>query len=147
VATAAALLVLLAFVVVCLIASIVSFKRRQHVLAVDEQRIYSAAQLIGELHGLQTFDAAVAASQQARCARLLREERNGKILTSVAFGLSVLIAILALAALFLAGDHNTATVCAMMAAISLTFTTVAYLSSKYARKKATRSTRQMEQSP
>lgn len=87
----------------------------------------------------QTFEAVVAASKVSRRARLARQQRIRRFLTPVAFGLSGLPVIFALAALFLAGDREAAIVCAMISTISLSLTATAYLSAKHGRQKATHS--------
>ncbi len=109
-------------------------------------RNQGALQLDSAMDGPQTFEAAVAASKESRRARLARQERIRRILTPVAFGLSGLPVIFALAALFLAGDREAAIVCAMISTISLSFTTTAYVSAKHGRQKATHSTPQGNQS-
>jgi heme exporter protein D len=130
------LLVLAAFVlsvIAVIIAVIVSVTRRRQVSVLEKEGIQTAMQLDVAKDGPQAFEAAVAASQKAHRARLSRKERIRRILTPIAFGLSGLIVIFALAAFFLAGDREAATVCAMMAAFSFSFTTIAYLSAKHAR--------------
>jgi hypothetical protein len=144
--TSAGLLVLAAFAL-SVIVVIVSITRRRQASVVDKQGIQSAVQLNAAMDVPQAFEGAVAASQEARRARLSREERIRTIITPVAFGLSGLQIIFALAALFLASDREAATVCAMMAAISFCCTTTAYLSAKHARQKAAHSALQVDQSP
>jgi hypothetical protein len=145
VVTTAGLLFLAAFVL-SVIVVIVSIMRRRHASVVKKQGIQSAVQLNAATDGPQTFEAAVAASLEARRARLSREERIRRIMTPVAFGLSGLIVIFALAALFLAGDREAARVCAIVAAISFSCTTMAYLSAKHVRQKAAHSALQVDQS-
>jgi uncharacterized membrane protein YadS len=92
------------------------------------------------------LDAAIAARLQLRRERLLRAERNRRILTPVAFGLSGCTAILALAAFFLARDREAARSCAAIACVSLSITTFAYFAAQSARMKAVDSAREMDQS-
>lgn len=131
-ATTAGLLILAAFVlsIIVVMASVI---RRRQATVVEKRGAQSADQLNATMDVTQTFEAAVAASQEARRARLSREERiRGKTIP-IAFGLSGVVAILALAAVFLTDDREAAIVCAMMAVISLSFTTVTFLSAKRAR--------------
>jgi hypothetical protein len=53
---------------------------------------------------------------------------------------------LALAARFLLGDREAATVCAVIAAISLSFTTMAFFSAKHERQKSAHSAPDVEPS-
>jgi hypothetical protein len=130
--TTAALLVLAAFILSA-IAVTVSVLRRHEASIVEKQGAQSADQPNATMDVMQTFEAAVAASQAARRARLSRRERIRRIGIFVAFGLSGVVVILALAAVFLIGDRKAAVMCAMMAAISLNYTTMAFLSTKRAR--------------
>lgn len=139
----AGLFVLGAFVL-SVIAVIASLTRRRKVSMLEKQGIQSAVPPDAPMDGPQTFEAAVAASREARRARLSREVRIRKILAPIAFGLSGLIVILALAARFLADDREAAAVCAMMAAISLGSTTMAFFSAKHARQKAAHSALQVD---
>jgi hypothetical protein len=134
-------LVVAAFVL-GLVAMLLAFTWRWQALV----RNQSAVQSDTAMDGPQTFDAAVAASKETRRASLARRERIRRILTPVAFGLSGLPVIFALAALFLAGDREAAIVCAMISTLSLSFTTTAYVSAKHVRQKATHSTLQGGQS-
>jgi hypothetical protein len=145
VVTIAGSLVLVAFVLT-VIAIIVSVTRRRQVAALEDQEIQSAEQLDAETDPSKKLAAAMAASQEARRARLSRKARIRGILTPVEFGLSGLIVMFALAALFLAGDREAATVCALMAAISFGFTTTACLSARHARQKAAHSALGVDQS-
>jgi len=131
-ATTAGLLVLAAFVL-CVTVVMVSVMRRRQALIVEQQGAQSAAQPNATMDVTQTFEATVAASQDARRARLLRRQRIRRITILVAFGLSGVIAMLALAAVFLTTDREAAIVCAMMAVISFSFTTMAFLTAKPAR--------------
>jgi hypothetical protein len=79
----------------------------------------------------QALDAANAAAREARREKLLRTARNQRIRTRVALGLSGCIAIGALAALFLAGDREAATLIAIMACITVT---IAVISGQAGRK-------------
>jgi hypothetical protein len=141
------LLVLAAFVLsVIAVIVIVWITRRRQVSVLEKEGIQTAMQLDVAKDGPQAFEAAVAASQEARRARLSREDRIRRILTPVTFGLSGLIVIFALAAFFLAGDREAATVCAMLAAFSFSFNTIAYLSAKHGRQKAAHSALRVDQS-
>jgi len=131
-----------AVLVLGLVAILFAFTWRWQALV----RNQSAVQLDTAMDGPQTFEAAVAASRVSRRARLVRRERIRRFLTPVAFGLSGLPVIFALAALFLAGDREAAIVCAMISTISLSFTTTAYVFAKHGRQKATHSTLQGDQS-
>jgi hypothetical protein len=94
----------------------------------------------------QALDVAIAARLQLSCEKLLRAERNRRILTRVAFGLSGCIAILALAAVFVAHDREAVRIGATIACVTLSMTTFAYFAAKSARKKAVDSAREMDQS-
>jgi hypothetical protein len=145
VVTTARLLALAAFGL-SLIAMIVSVTLRRRVAVLEEGEIRRTGPIDATMDGPQIFAAAVAASQKARRARLSRQERIRGILGPVAFGLSGLIAMFALAALFLADDRKAATVCAWMATLSFGFTITAYLSAKRAREKAAHSALGVDQS-
>ena len=131
-AITAGLLVLGAFVL-SVIVVMVSVMRRRQALIVEQHGARSAVQPNATMDVTQTFEATVAASQDARRARLLRRQRIRRITILVAFGLSGAIAILALTAVFLTGDREAAIVCVMMAAISISFTIMAFLSAKRTR--------------
>ena len=139
----AGLLVLVAFVL-SVIAVIASVTQRRQVSMLEKQGIQSAVQPDAAVDGPQAFESAVAASREARRARLSRAVRIRKILTPIAFGLSGVIVVLALAARFLAGDREAAAVCAMIAAVSLSFTTMAFVSAEHARQKAAQSALQVD---
>jgi hypothetical protein len=94
----------------------------------------------------QALDAAIAARLQLHREKLLRAERRRRILTPVCFGLSGCIAILALAAFFLAHDREAARSGAAIACVTLSMTTFAYFAAKSARNKAIDSAREMDQS-
>ncbi len=128
--TMAGMLVLAAFMLT-VAAVVVSVRRRRQVPAPGDLENQNAGRLDAATDASQIFAAAVAASQEVRRARLAREAKIRGTLTRVAFGLSGLIVIFALAARFLAGDREAATVCAVLAAISLGFTSTAYLSAKH----------------
>jgi hypothetical protein len=145
VVTTAGLLVVAAFVL-GVIAIILSFAWRWQTLLPRNLRKQNAVQPDTAMNGLQTFEAAVEASNEARRARLARQERVRKILTPVAFGLSGLPVIFALAALFWAGDREAAIVCVMTATISLGYTTVAHVFAKHGRQKVSHSALQADQS-
>lgn len=124
--------------VLTVIAVIVLFTWRWQAMVLANPINQSAVQLDAAMDGSQAFEAAIAASQEARRARISRTERNRKVLIPVAFGLSGLTGVCALAALFLAGDREAATVCAVDAVILLFLTAAAYLSAKHASQKARR---------
>lgn len=84
----------------------------------------------------QALDAVIAGRLQLRREKLLRAERNRRILTPVCFGLSGCIVILALAAFFLAHDREAARSCAAIACVTLSMTTFTYFAAESARKKA-----------
>jgi hypothetical protein len=138
-------LLLVAAFVLGAVAIILSFTLQWWALAPGTLQDQNALLPNAAMNGPNTFEAAVAASKEARRVRLARQERVRKILTPVAFGLAGLPFIFALAALFLAGDREAAIVCAMTATIGLGSTTGAYFSGRRARQKATRSALQMDQ--
>jgi putative Mn2+ efflux pump MntP len=69
------------------------------------------------------FDAAIAASLQARREKLMRGVRNQRIRMRIALGLSGCIALFALAA-YLIGDYAAARFCAMNACVVFAFTCI-----------------------
>jgi hypothetical protein len=73
----------------------------------------------------QALDLAIAASLQARREKLVRTIRNQRLRTRVGFGLCGCMALFALAAFFLADDHEAATIIAMMTCVVTGFTYVA----------------------
>jgi UMF1 family MFS transporter len=84
-------------------------------LAVETQGTQSAEQLNAARGATQTFEAAVAASQEARRASLSRQERIRGIIIPIAFGSSGVIAILALTAVFLTHGREAAVAYTMLA--------------------------------
>jgi len=137
------LLVVAAFVL-CVIAIILSFTLRWHALVRKNMRNQGAVQLDAAMDGPQIFQAAVASARESRRARLARQGRIRKILTPVAFSLSGSPVILALVALYSAGDREAAIVCIIMATVGLGSNSVAYFSAKYERRKVTHSTLQAD---
>jgi hypothetical protein len=87
------------------------------------------------------LDQLIAASLQSRREKLLRRVRNQRIRMRIALGLSVSVALLALAA-YLIGDHAAARGCAMTACISFAFTCI---SGAAARKRAVDALRETDQ--
>jgi len=81
----------------------------------------------------QALDAAIAANRHARCEKLVRAVRNQGTRTRVAFALAACIALFALAAFFLAGDREAATILGMMACVTFGVT---YSAGKTGRQKA-----------
>jgi hypothetical protein len=87
------------------------------------------------------MDALIAASLQTRRAKLLRVVRNQRIRTRFVYGCSGCIALLALAAVFLAHDNEAAVIISLMAIVTFTF---AYFASRARQKKLADSLRQMD---
>jgi hypothetical protein len=115
----------------------VSFALRRQVWAPGKRGNQIAEQFDASMADPQTFQAAVATSQAARRARLVRRERIRKILTPIAFGLSGVVVVLAFVAYLFAGDREAALVCTMMAVVSFSFATLAYVYAKRASHDAT----------
>jgi hypothetical protein len=88
------------------------------------------------------LDAAIAASLQSRREKALRRLRNQKIRLLIALGLSVCVALFALAA-YLIHDHAAARSLAMTAYLAFGFTCVTGLA---ARKRAADALREADQS-
>lgn len=88
------------------------------------------------------LDALIAASLKSRVEMLVRAARRQRILSRVALGGSVLVA-LGVPAALLAGDRLAAGVIAAIACLTLSFT---YFAGKAGRKKALESLRQLGQS-
>jgi hypothetical protein len=86
------------------------------------------------------MDALIAASLQTRRAKLLRAARNQRIRTRFAYGCSGCIALLALAAIFLAHDNEAAVTLSIMAILTFSF---AYFVGRANQKKLAESLRQM----
>ncbi len=129
-------LVVAAFML-CVTAIVVSFALRWQALIRKNMRIPAVAHVETRMDGSALFEAAVAAAEAHRRARLARQERIRRILTPIAFGLSGSPVILALVALYLAADREAAIVCIMIATVGLGSTSMAYLSARHARPKAT----------
>jgi uncharacterized membrane protein YbhN (UPF0104 family) len=87
------------------------------------------------------LDAAIAASLQSRREKAVRRLRNQKIRLLIALGLSVCVALFALAA-YLIGDHAAARPLAMTAYLVFGFTCVTGLA---ARKRAADALREADQ--
>jgi len=121
-----------------IIAVILAVLQRRQIRMPAQREIRSAVPRDAAMAGLEAFEAAAAASRAARHARLARAERIRGILTPVVFCLCGSMVLFALAA-FVAGDREAATVCAMLAAITCSFTTMAYLSARRAGQKAAES--------
>ncbi len=126
----------LAAFLLSVIAIIVSAALRRQLASPEDEGIQNTERRDAAADVPQIFATALAASQMARSAKLSRRARTQAILTPVLFALCGFILIFALAAFFLAGDRKAATVCTLMATISLGFTTTTYLSAKHARQKA-----------
>ena len=91
----------------------------------------------------QALDAAIAAHRQARREKLLRSVRNQGIRTRVALALTGCMALLALAACFIAHDREAAATLAIITCVTFGVT---YAAGTAGRKKAIDSLREMDQS-
>jgi VIT1/CCC1 family predicted Fe2+/Mn2+ transporter len=78
------------------------------------------------------MNALIDASLRSRRAKLLRSARNQRIRTRVGFGCSGCIALLALAAIFLAHDPKAAVILSLMAIVTFSF---AYFVGRSSQKK------------
>jgi CDP-diglyceride synthetase len=87
-----------------------------------------------------TMDALIAASLQTRRTKLLRAARNQRIRTRFGYGCSGCIALLALAAIFLAHDRQAAVTLSLTAFVTFSF---AYFVGRAGQKKLAESLRQM----
>jgi peptidoglycan/LPS O-acetylase OafA/YrhL len=91
----------------------------------------------------EALDALIAPSRQTRRETLLRGARREKMRTRFAYGCSGCIALLALAAFFLARDPDAGATLVMMALVTLIF---AYLAGKSGQKKLADSLQEMDKS-
>jgi VIT1/CCC1 family predicted Fe2+/Mn2+ transporter len=86
------------------------------------------------------MNALIAASLQTRRAKLLRAARNQRIRTRFGYGCPGCIALVALAAIFLAHDRQAAVTLSLMAFVTFSF---AYFVGRASQKKLAESLRQM----
>ncbi len=133
-ATIAGLLVLAAFVLATIVILVSVTQRRRSMAEVQETQ--HAMQLAAPVDVIRAFETLQATRESARRTRLAREQRIRSVATPAMFCLSGLSVVCALAAWLFAGDAEAAIICAMMAATTVGYSTMAYLSAKRARHRA-----------